>query len=279
MVRTARYSDLTLSRRLLGQARSCRPHLAGILLLSLLAPPLMLLTPLPLKILVDSVIGSRPVSGFLDGVLPTAVPRSGLALLLPTAGLLVAIGLLVHLQGLGSWLLQTYTGEKLALEFRGLLFRHVQRLSLSYHDTKGTTDSTFRIQYDAPSIQWILVNGVTPFVGPALTLVGMVYVAAQIDWQLALIALGVAPVLFGLLSASRQRLRSRWYEVKEHQSSAMSVVQEALAAARVVKAFGQEKREQQRFIHHASRGMRGQVRLAFIEGGFDLLVGLTIGVA
>ena len=64
MVRTARYSDLTLYRRLLGQARSCRPHLAGILLLSLLAPPLMLLTPLPLKILVDSVIGSRPVSGF-----------------------------------------------------------------------------------------------------------------------------------------------------------------------------------------------------------------------
>src|SRR5262249_54813490 len=73
--------------------------------------------------------------------------------------------------------------------------------------------------------------------------------------------------------------RDRWYEVKEQQSSAMSVVQEALAAARVVKAFGQEAREQQRFIHHASRGMRGQVHLAFIEGGFDLLVGVTIGVA
>ena len=276
MVRTARYSDLTLYRRLLGQARSCRPHLAGILLLSLLAPPLMLLTPLPLKILVDSVIGSRPVSGFLDGVLPTAVPRSGLALLLPTAGLLVAIGLLVHLQGLASWLLQTYTGEKLALEFRGLLFRHVQRLSLSYHDTKGTTDSTFRIQYDAPSIQWILVNGVTPFVTAGFTLVGMIYVTARLDWQLALVALGVSPVLFLLARSSSRRLRRRWFELKALQSSAASVVQEVLAAVRVVKAFAREDEEHRRFVHQASQEMQGHIRLASVQGGFDLLVGLTV---
>jgi ATP-binding cassette, subfamily B, bacterial len=55
------------------------------------------------------------------------------------AGLLVAISLLVHLQGLGSWLLQPYAGEQLVLDFRAQLFHHVQRLSLSYHDAKGTT--------------------------------------------------------------------------------------------------------------------------------------------
>jgi len=272
-------TDLALCRRLLRQARPYWPHLGGILALSLVAPPLALLVPLPLQIAVDSVIGSHPLPGVLHALLPDAAKRSPSAALFLAAGLAVVVALLVHAQALGSWLLHTYTGERLVLDFRGQLFAHVQRLSLSYHDTKGTTDSTYRIQYDAPAIQWILVNGLTSFVSPALTLVGMVYVATRIDWQLALIALGVAPVLFGLLSASRQRLRSRWYEVKEHQSSAMSVVQEALAAARVVKAFGQEQREQQRFIHHASRGMRGQVHLAFIEGGFDLLVGLTIGVA
>jgi ATP-binding cassette subfamily B protein len=272
-------TDLALCRRLLRQARPYWPHLGGILALSLVAPPLALLVPLPLQIAVDSVIGSHPLPGVLDALLPDAATRSPSAALFLAAGLAVVVALLVHAQALGSWLLHTYTGERLVLDFRGQLFAHVQRLSLSYHDTKGTTDSTYRIQYDAPAIQWILVNGLTSFVSPALTLVGMVYITTRIDWQLALIALGVAPVLFGLLSASRQRLRSRWYEVKEHQSSAMSVVQEALAAARVVKAFGQEQREQQRFIHHASRGMRGQVHLAFIEGGFDLLVGVTIGVA
>jgi ATP-binding cassette, subfamily B, bacterial len=270
--------DLRLYRRLLRQARPYWLHLAGILAVSLLAPPLALLTPVPLRIAVDSVIGSHPLPGVLVAWVPGAAHSATEALLL-AAALTVGVALLVHLQALASWLLQTYTGERLVLDFRGQLFAHVQRLSLSYHDTRGTTDSTYRIQYDAPSVQWILVNGVTAFVTSGFTLVGMIYVVARIDWIIALIALGAAPALFVFIRLSRQRLRNRWYEVKEHQSSAMSVVQEALAAARVVKAFGQEAREQQRFIHHASRGMRGQIQLAFIEGGFDLLVGLTIGVA
>ena len=269
--------DLMLYRRLVRQARPFWPHLGGILALSLLVPPLALLTPLPLKIAVDSVIGSHPLPGALVAVLPAAT-RSATAALLLAAGLAVAVALLVHLQALGSWLLQTYTGERLALDFRGQLFAHVQRLSLSYHDTKGTTDSTYRIQYDAPAIQWILVNGVTTFVTAGFTLIGMILVTASIDGQLAVIALAVAPVLFLLVKASRQRLRNRWYEVKEQQSEAMSVVQETLSAMRVVKAFGQEDREQKRFMHHASRSMWGQVHLAFIEGGFDLLIGLTLGL-
>ena len=55
----------------------------------------------------------------------------------------------------------------------------------------------------------------------------------------------------------------------------MSVVQEVLAAVRVVKAFGQEDREQRRFMHHASEGIWARFRVAFAEGGFGLLVGLT----
>jgi len=275
---TTRYTSLTLYRRLLQQARPYWPHIAGIFLLSLVSPPLALLTPLPLKIAVDSVIGADPLPGFLDAWLPAAATRSRATVLVTAALLLVAINLLLCLRGLGSWLLETYTGEKLVLEFRGQLFRHVQRLSLSYHDTKGTTDSTYRIQYDAPSIQWVLVNGVTPFITSAFTLIGMIVVTARIDDQLAFVALAVSPGLFLLARASSHRLRSRWYQVKAVQSQAMSVVQEVLAAVRVVKAFGQEDREQKRFLQHASRGVRGQMELAFLEGGFDLLVGLTIAV-
>jgi ATP-binding cassette subfamily B protein len=274
MMAAPQYSTLALYRRLLCQARPYWLHIGGIFLLSLLATPLALLTPLPLKIVIDSVIGSHPAPRLLVALLPAGVAHShGLAL---AVGLTVAIGLLVHLQALGGWLLQTYTGEKLILGFRSQLFRHVQRLSLSYHDAKGTSDSLYRILYDAPSIQNIAVNGVIPFVTAGLTLVAMIYVTARMDWQLALVALAVSPVLFLLIRASRHRLRSRWDEIKELQSSAMSIVQEVLAAVRVVKAFGQEDREQQRFIHHARHGVRGQMQLALIGGGFDLLVGLTV---
>jgi ATP-binding cassette subfamily B protein len=271
-----KYTDFGLYRRLLGLARPYWLHIAGIFLLSLLSTPLALLTPLPLKIVVDSVIGDRPIPGFLDALFPTAAGRSSTAVLVLAIILLVATGLLSHVQSLGSWLLQTYTGEKLVLDFRAQLFRRVQRISLAYHDTRGTTDSTYRIQYDAPSIQHIAINGVIPFITASCTFVGMLYVIARLDWQLAVVAFVVSPVLILITRASRWRLRSGWDEVKKLESSAMAVVQEALSSLRVVKAFGREDQEQERFIRHSSKGVRGQIYLAFVQGGFDLLIGLTI---
>jgi ATP-binding cassette, subfamily B, bacterial len=275
---TARYSTLTLYRRLLRQAQPYWAHLGSILLLSLLSTPLALLTPLPLKIAVDSMLGSQPLPRFLQVVTPAVVTRSDSAVLALAVGLIIATALLNQLQGLATSLLRTYVGGKLVLDFRGQLFRHVQRLSFSYHDTKGTTDSAYRIQYDAPAIQWLLIHGIIPFTTAGCTLIGMIYVTSQIDWQLALVALMVSPVLFIASWASGPRLRSQWRQVKKLESSAFSVIEEVLAAVRVVKAFGQEDREQERFLRRASEGFWALVRVTFAEGKFGLLIGLTTAI-
>src|SRR6266568_657653 len=273
------FTDWTLYRRLLGQARPYWLHLGGLFLLSLLASPLALLTPLPLKMAVDSVVGSpRQIPGPLAALLPAAVTRSHTALLVVAAVLFVLIALLTQLQQLGSSVLSSYTGEKLVLDFRIRLFAHVQRLSLLYHDAKGTTDSTYRIQYDAVSIQNIAVDGIFPFITAAITIASMIYVTARIDWQLALVALAVSPVLFLLARAYRHRLRRGWGDAKKLESCAMSVVQEVLAAMRIVKAFGQENHEQERFICQSSKSLRARIHLAFVASSFGLLIGLITAV-
>lgn len=268
-------SDLTLYRRLLRQARPYWVHIAGTFALDLLAAPLALLTPLPLKIVVDSLIGSQPLPGPLARLFPGASDAGVLGLV---AGLVVFTALLVHLRSMASDLLHTYTGERLVLDFRARLFRHLQRLSLSYHDTRGTSDSLYRIQYDAPAIRRVAIDGVIPFITSAATLVGMIAVTARLDRQLAAVALAVAPVLLLLSRNGRRRLRGRWKEYKQLDSGAMSIVQEALAATRVVKAFGQEEREEERFVQRAGEGLQGQIQLALIGGGFDLLIGLTLAL-
>src|SRR5262245_4976308 len=189
--------------------------------------------------------------------------------------LTMLIALLGGLQRVASSLLRTYTGEKLTLAFRNKLFRHVQRLSVSYHDTRGTTDSTYRIQYDAPAIQWIAVDGFIPFVAAGLTVVGMIYIIALLDPHLALVAIAVTPVLYLGARTFNSRLRNQWGDIMHLESSAFSVVQEALSALRVVKAFGQEDREQERFVRHSSEGFLARVRAAWSEGAFDLLIGVT----
>jgi len=78
---TSRYGDFALYRRLARQARSSWPYIAMLFLVGLLASPLALLAPLPLKIAVDSVLGSRPLPRFLDALVPTAVTRAPTVLL------------------------------------------------------------------------------------------------------------------------------------------------------------------------------------------------------
>lgn len=264
----------SLSLRILLQARRCWPHLVGIALLSLLSMPLTLLYPLPLKIAVDSVLGQQPLPNFLVRFLPPM--RPGPVAIGFAVGLLLVIALLANLQALASWYLQTYTGEKLVWDFRAELLSHVQRLPLAFHDRYGPTDSVYRIQHDAPSLQYVAIQGVVPFITAIFTLIGMVYVCARIDFQLSLVALAISPVLFALSLSCSRLVRRRSQEIKELDSTALSVIQEVLGSIRLVKAFGQEDREQGRFVRHSSKRMSGQVRLSIMQAVFNVLIGLTI---
>lgn len=266
----------SLLARLVFQARPYWWAIAANLLCSLLAAPLALLLPLPLKIVVDSVLGSRPLPTplrFLAGGQTTHSRALFIAL-----SLLLVTTVLVYLRGLVQWVLATYTGEKLQLDFRSRLFRHAQRLSLAYHDTRGTSDSVYRIQYDASSLHHILVNGITPLLTSAVTLGGMIYVTAMIDRELALIALAVCPLLYVLSGRFAEKIRVQWHEFKKVDSAAMGVVQETLSAVRVVKAFGREDREHERFLRESDEALRKQVLVAISQGVFELAVGLVLAV-
>ena len=269
------YSDFQLYRCVLREARPYAWHIAGLLLLGLLSTPLALLTPLPLKIAVDHGIGSVPVPHWLAVVLPAAALRSDVSILVFAAALVIVVALLTQFQVAGTTLLRTYTGERVTLGFRSRLFHHVQRLSLTFHDTRGPGDPLYRIQYDVPAIQYIAIDGLIPFITSTVTLVSIVYITAVLNWRLALVALAVSPLLFLLMRVSRRRLRSQSREVKHMESSALAVVQEVLGSLRVVKAFGRERKEEERFVDRSSEGMWARVRLSVLEGGLQVMIGLT----
>ncbi|HEV8304101.1 MAG TPA: ABC transporter transmembrane domain-containing protein [Gemmatimonadales bacterium] len=267
--------DLALYRRLLRQARPYWLHLAALFGVGLLASPIALLNPVPLKIVVDSVIGTRPLPTALRAWLPHALVGSPGALLAAAVGLLLAVAALTQLQALANKFMQAYVGERLVLGFRTQLVRQAQRLSLSYHDSKGAADSLYRIQQDAAVIDKIMVEGIIPFITAAITLGTMIVVTARLDWQLALVALAVSPPLFVLSRLYRPRMRRQHRHIKKLESSALAVVQETLGALRVVKAFGGEQRETDRFAQRSREGVAARIRMALMEGRYGLLVGLT----
>lgn len=278
MVAEKEYSGLTVFRRILQQARSYWPHLAGIFLLGLLAAPLALLLPVPLKIVVDSVIGSEPLPGFIEFFLPESVSHSQSAFLFLAVALQIMVVLFIQLNSAVSYVFQTYTGERMTLHFRERLFCHLQRLSFMFHDKRGTADSIYRIQYDAPSIQYITINGAIPIISSLAMLGAMIYVTARIDHQLAFIALGVCPLLFMMCRTYNSRMRGKYTDVKEMESGVLHIVQEVMTSVRLVKAFGREEKEQERFVDHSRKTVRARVRLSIAEGLFGLLINLGIAL-
>ena len=129
-------STLALYQRLFAIARPYRLHIAGVMLLSLLSTPLALLAPLPLKIVVDSVVGGHSLPDWTSRVLPfDSAPGRALA---AAVIVLLGVALLGELQGMATWVLQTYTTEQLLLRFRAQLFAHVQRLSMRLGFTRAT---------------------------------------------------------------------------------------------------------------------------------------------
>jgi ATP-binding cassette subfamily B protein len=245
------------------------------------ATPLALLGPVPLKIAVDTVIGAQPLPPLLHALLPDPETHSTLLLLGVAAGLLVFVAFLTHLQALGSYVLQTHTGEWLTLHFRALLFRHVQRLAFAFHDARGTADTIYRIQYDAPAVQWLTIHGVISLLSLVITLLSMLYVTARLDWQLALVAMSILPFLMVIPKIYDHRMRGQYTSVKELESSTLGIVHEVLTALRVVKAFGREDHEQERFVAQSTAGMGARIRLAFAESAFGLLSNVitAIGMA
>jgi ATP-binding cassette subfamily B protein len=270
--------NVALYRKLIRQALPYWPGIAGLLALGLLASAAALLTPVPLKLVVDSVLGTRPLPGFLQRLVVGRAADPATPILVLAVALLIAAAVIGHATTLASTLLRASVGERLTLDFRARLMQQVQRLSISRHDSRGTTDSLYRIQQDALAIQSVMIDGIVPAVAAATTLTTMIAVTARLDVQLALIALVVSPALFFLSRIYRPRMRSQSLQAKKLESSALAVVQEALGALRVVKAFGQEARETDRFLRRSREGVAARIRLALLEGRYGMLVGLTMAL-
>ncbi|MDQ3683658.1 MAG: ABC transporter ATP-binding protein/permease [Bacteroidota bacterium] len=273
-----KYSSFYLFKRVVRQARPFWLHVIGIFLLHLIATPIALMKPMALKILIDSAFGPLPLPSFITFFFSNNYEFSFNNIVIISATLVIIIALINNFYGLVVWLFSSYTGEKMVLNLRTHLFNHTQRLSLAYHDRKGASDSLYRIQYDATAIRTFLINNFSSLVSASVTLIAMSIVMFYINWHFALVALCVMPPLAILMRIATKRLRKGWKQVKENESKAMSVANEVLNSLRIVKAFGQEEGEGERFTNQAQEAVKGQVKMAWTGAIFDFFVGLIFAI-
>src|SRR5260370_39613219 len=122
------------------------------------------------------------------------------------------------------------------LEVRARLFRQMQRLSVAYHDTMAAADSAYRTLNDAPMLRSFGIDSLIPLTTSILTLSAMILVMVFLDWQLALVALLVSPLMFLLTFLFRPRIRAGCRKFSASQSPPLPVARKSLRQSKPLKS-------------------------------------------
>jgi ATP-binding cassette subfamily B multidrug efflux pump len=225
-------------RRLLSYLRPFWRQMSLAFLAMLVVTLLTLVTPYLLKIAIDQFIGKGDRQGLIGISLLTAATFIGL------------YGATALQQYILSWV-----GQRVLANLRSGLFRHLQLLSLSYHDTHIVGVTVSRVMNDVAIINELLSQGVITLVGDSLVLVGIVMIMLSMSPKLALLTFLVLPlmVLVTLWFSSRARVAFR--ETRTRVAKVVGGLAEDIAGVRVIQAFGQENNTQERFnqVNQANR--------------------------
>ncbi len=205
-----------------------------------------LLEPWPIKIVLDYALQSKPMPGWMIGIV-SRIGSGGLAIL----NFAVAAVAVIAVAGAASSYLQSYlttnVGQRIMHDLRRTVYHHIHRLSLADHDEKRTGDLISRVTSDIESIQDFVTTALLGIVANILTLLGIVGIMLYASWRFTLISLAIAPVLFVIVYLFTRRIKKASRDVRKTESALISTVQEVFSSIRVVKAFAREDYEQQRF--------------------------------
>jgi subfamily B ATP-binding cassette protein MsbA len=239
-----------------------------------------LLAPWPLKIVLDNVIRSRSLHGhgWLNHFIVSTFGSDSLAVLKFAAGGAILIAVFGAICSYTEKYLTTSVGQWVMHDLRRTLYSHVQRLSLSYHDSKQTGDLISRVTSDIDAIQSFIASGLLGVLINSLTLVGMVVVMFYINWGFTLIALSVVPVLFGVVFSYTRKIKKASREVRKKEGEIVSVIQEVLTSIRVVKAFGREDYEQRRLEEESLESVEISLRARGLKAKLSPIVEIIVAV-
>ena len=262
-------------RRTLSYYRPFWTETALALFLSLVVTALNLLKPWPFKYIVDGILSpvtdaTRPAHEQLEQWFG-AMPGSQVILVLCLA--MIAITFVAGLVNLVSNYLLIGVGLKALLRIRTELYAYLQSLSLKFHDTRRSSDSSFRVAYDSQSIQTIYNRGFTNIFSSGIMLLATFVIMVKIDARLTMLSLAVVPVIVFLIHYYAKKVRTQSTTIKERESDLLATVQEGLASIRLVHAFGREDHEVGQFRRRAAESLAANMQMTTTSVVSALVVG------
>src|SRR3982751_6601551 len=180
-------------------------------------------------------------------VIDVAVPARDLRVVaMCTAFFFIAL-VVEFITSYGQTWLTSLLGQRVMRDLRMEIFRHLQRLSVSYFDRNPVGRLITRVTSDVETLNELFTSGVVSGLGDLFTLVAISVAMLIMDWRLALASFAVIPFVVMVSGLFRKGVRESYREIRVRIARINSFLQERLTGMWIVQLFGQEKREAERF--------------------------------
>ncbi|WP_277288297.1 lipid A export permease/ATP-binding protein MsbA [Veillonella montpellierensis] len=173
----------------------------------------------------------------------------------------------------------SYIGQRVIIDIREALFKHLQRMSLSYFDRRKTGVIMSNLTNDVGALQSAIVENLVSMVTESVTLIGSFVSMLLIDWKLTLVTLITVPMVLGIINIFGKRLRLAGHDVQGRTADITSLLQETLSGIRVVKSFAHEDYEIKRFTTENENNFRAVMRATKLTSLLSPLVEFSAAIA
>ncbi|MBR5910022.1 MAG: ABC transporter ATP-binding protein, partial [Schwartzia sp.] len=147
----------------------------------------------------------------------------------------------------GQSYLISHVGQRIVLDIRNALFSKFQRLPIAYFDRHQTGEVMSYITNDVATVQNALVDKLIDIVTEGAIFIGSLVMMFMLDWRLSLMTLVTVPLVGVSMKVFGRMIRRSGAEIQSRLSDFTAMMQESLSAERVVKAFGRERYEIDRY--------------------------------
>ena len=199
----------------------------------------------------------------------------------------IAVGIVVtfFIRGIfyyGQSYLVSFVGQRVIIDVRDVLFRKFQRLPLSYFDRHQTGEIMSYIANDVAALQNALVDRLIELVTESSIFFGSLVMMVMLDWKLSLLTLITVPLVGQAMKVFGRKLKSSGTVIQERLADITSTMQESIAAVRVVKSFGREAYEIERFHRQNELNFRAEMKnnqlMSLLTPTVEFLAALAVTV-
>jgi ATP-binding cassette, subfamily B, bacterial len=266
-----------LLRRLGPHARPHRKRLAiGFLAMSIVAMA-EVIRPWPVKVIFDGLLIPQTSP---DAIMTWAIGWFGQGNMLLTVAC-AAIVLIAVVGGVAGYVQSTMiatVGQQVVADIRLELYRHVQRLSHSFHDSVSTADIISRLTGDVRMMRDLLVEAGVLFAARLMVLFATIVVMALMDWRLTLAALTVLPGLIWLTQRYGGRIKDAARQQRRGEGRIAVVMTEGISAISLVKGFANEAHEEARFTEQNISSVEAGVLSTRVASEMDRMVQVVLAI-